>query len=236
MIDTVLFDLDGTLLPMDNDLFTRAYFKLLVAKLAPYGYDPQQLIDGIWSGTGAMIKNDGTRSNESAFWDKFASVLGEKVRRDEPIFRQFYENEFQGARQVCGFAPESREIISKLRGIGIRVALATNPIFPAVATESRMRWAGLSPEDFELYTTYENIGYCKPNPEYYRELLRRLNCRAENCLMVGNDADEDMVAEEVGMKVFLLSDCLINKSGKDVSAYPQGSFQALNAYIDLVCG
>jgi len=35
-------DLDGTLLPMDNDEFTRGYFRLLTLKLAPHGYDPKQ--------------------------------------------------------------------------------------------------------------------------------------------------------------------------------------------------
>ena len=55
-ITTVLFDLDGTLLPMDNDVFTKVYFKLLVQKLAPYGYEQQELVDAIWSGTAAMVK------------------------------------------------------------------------------------------------------------------------------------------------------------------------------------
>lgn len=48
--------------------------------------------------------------------------------------------------------------------------LATNPIFPKVATESRIRWAGLQPEDFELYTTYEKTCHCKPNPAYYTDI------------------------------------------------------------------
>lgn len=34
MIDTILFDLDGTLLPMDQDAFTEYYFKLLAGKMA----------------------------------------------------------------------------------------------------------------------------------------------------------------------------------------------------------
>ena len=41
---TVLFDLDGTLLPMDQDAFTKGYFTLLVQKLAPHGYDPAALV------------------------------------------------------------------------------------------------------------------------------------------------------------------------------------------------
>lgn len=74
MITTVLFDLDGTLLPMDQDTFTHGYFKLLAAKLAPHGYEPKQLVEAIWTGTEAMVRNDGSRTNEAAFWNKFASI------------------------------------------------------------------------------------------------------------------------------------------------------------------
>lgn len=118
---------------------------------------------------------------------------------------------------------------------GLRVALATNPIFPAVATETRIRWAGLEPEDLELYTTYENIGYCKPNPDYYREIAKRLGVQPWECLMVGNDVTEDMVAEKAGMQVFLLTDCLINKERKDISLYPRGSFLQFLDHIENHC-
>ena len=58
-ITTVLFDLDGTLLPMDMNEFIKAYFGGLARRLAPHGYEPQKLIDSIWQGTAAMVKNDG---------------------------------------------------------------------------------------------------------------------------------------------------------------------------------
>ena len=58
-ITTILFDLDGTLLPMDQDEFVRAYFKLLAKKLAGHGYDPQALLGNIWKGVEAMVKNTG---------------------------------------------------------------------------------------------------------------------------------------------------------------------------------
>ena len=227
-ITTILFDLDGTLLPMDNDEFTKGYFKLLVKKLAPYGYEPQKLIDGIWSGTAAMVKNDGTKSNEQAFWEKFSEIFGEKARTDKPLFDEFYEKEFQSAKAICGFNQKAAVAVHTIKEMGYRIALATNPIFPSTATESRISWAGFDPNDFELYTTYENIGYCKPNPEYYREIARRLGVSPEQCLMVGNDVTEDMeAAQKAGMSVFLLTDCLINKERKDISAYPRGSFEQL---------
>ncbi len=50
--------------------------------------------------------------------------------------------------------------------------------------------------------------------------------------MVDNDVNEDMVAETVGMKVFLMTDCLLNKSDKDISRYPKGGFADLLKFID----
>ena len=231
-ITTVLFDLDGTLLPMDQDIFVKTYFGLLAKKLAPHGYDPKALIDGIWKGTGAMVMNPGGKTNEEVFWDTFCALMGQHCRADEPLFQEFYENEFGGVQAVCGFTPKAAETIALVKRKGLRTALATNPIFPAIATRQRIAWAGLTPGDFEYVTTYENSSHSKPNPDYYREVLDRLGVRAEECLMVGNDVGEDMVAEKLGMKVFLLTDCVINKKGEDINRYPHGGFDALMAFIE----
>ena len=226
-INTILFDLDGTLLPMDQEKFVNGYFKMLAAKLAPYGYEPQQLINAILAGIEAMIKNDGSHLNEDAFWKRFVEIYGDKVLADKPVFEDFYKNEFQDARSFCGFNPKAAETVRSLKDKGYRVVLATNPLFPSIATESRIRWAGLEPSEFDLYTTYENTSYCKPNLDYYRDILKRIDCRPEECLMVGNDVGEDMVVEALGLQVFLLIDCLINTQKKDITAYPHGSFEQL---------
>lgn len=231
-IKVVLFDLDGTLLPMDQDAFTGDYFKRLAVKLAPYGYEPSQLIKDVWAGTAAMAKNDGSVTNEEAFWSKFAETYGDKVYGEKEIFEDFYRVEFQEVQKVCGFNAKAAEAVGYIKGKGLRVALATNPLFPTIATESRIRWAGLRPEDFELYTTYETARYCKPNPNYYRAVAEQLGVDARDCLMVGNDVKEDMIAESLGMKVFLLTDCLINKEDEDISVYPHGDFEELMQFID----
>lgn len=227
----ILFDLDGTLLPMDQEQFIKAYFGRLAAKLAPHGYEPEKLINAIWGGTAAMVKNNGSITNEQAFWDYFATVFGEDARKDEPIFADYYRTDFQQVQSACSFDARAAQTIASLKEMGFVLALATNPIFPAIATESRMRWAGLNQNDFALYTTYENSRYCKPNPDYYRDILAQLNACPEECLMVGNDVDEDMIAEALGMKVFLMTDCLLNKHNKDICAYPHGSFDELMNFV-----
>lgn len=230
-IKTILFDLDGTLLPMDQDAFVKRYFGLLAKKLAPHGYDPKALVDAIWLGTAAMVKNDGSRTNEEAFWDDFSGRFGEQAREDLPLFDEYYRTDFPKVQDSCGYDPMAAETVAKIKQMGYRVALATNPIFPAIATETRIRWAGLKPEDFELYTTYENSRYCKPNPKYYEDIVKELGVDPQECLMVGNDAVEDLAAAQLGMKVFLLTPCLLNKNGIDISAYPNGGFPQLMDYI-----
>ncbi len=233
-IKAVLFDLDGTLLPMDQDTFVKAYFGGLCRRMAPYGYEPQKLVAGIWTGTAAMVKNTGEKNNEAVFWDAFAACVGEEIREKLDEFDAFYREDFPSVQSSCGFDGRARKVVDRVKARALRPVLATNPIFPAVATEWRIRWAGLSPSDFELYTTYENSCHCKPNLDYYKDILERIGLEPHECAMVGNDVGEDMIAGTLGMKTFLLTDCLINKKNEDISVYPHGGFDALLEFIDAL--
>ena len=232
MLKAVLFDLDGTLLPMDQKIFSKDYFGRLMRRICPFGYTAETFLAAMQAGITAMVKNRGERSNEAAFWEAFAGVCGRDVLNHTPDFDRFYLEEFDEIAVSCGYNPKAAEVVRNLTTRGIRVALATNPLFPRIATQKRIAWAGLTPEDFELYTTYEDIGTCKPNPDYYREVLARLNLAPEDCLMVGNDVAEDMIAAaSAGVRGFLLTDCLINTPNADVNDYPHGGFEELEAYL-----
>ena len=233
-IKMVLFDLDGTLLPMDQEVFIKAYFGGLVRKLAPHGYDKDLLIKAIWTGTAAMVKNNGEKTNEEVFWDEFCKLCGENAKNDIPLFDEFYANDFCRVKNSCGYNEKAAQAVRKIKEMGLRVALATNPLFPATATEQRISWTDLSHEEFEYFTHYENSCYCKPNLNYYRDVMSILKVSPDECLMVGNDVGEDMIAEKLGCKVFLLTACLINKDGKDISVYPNGNFDDLMDYINTI--
>ena len=232
-IKAVLFDLDGTLLPMDQDEFVKAYLGLLGKRLAPRGYEFDKFMKVMWMGVGAMVKNDGSCTNEEAFWKVFVGAYGEQALEDKPFIDEFYRSEFNNVQKVCGYSESAIEIVELVKAKGKMAVLATNPLFPHIATENRMAWAGLEPGMFSAYTTYEDCHYCKPNPKYYLELLDRLGLKPEECIMIGNDFDEDILTTEgLGMQGFLLTDCIINKNNKDTSKYPQGDFEALRTYLE----
>ena len=144
----------------------------------------------------------------------------------------FYKNEYQQVANACGYTPEAAQCISQIHELGLRTVLATNPLFPALATHSRVRWAGLQVSDFELITTYENSSLCKPNPDYYRDIMDKLNLQPEEITMVGNDMQEDMLASAAAgiTKRYFVTDHPINRDGTPVTM-PHGALRDFPAWL-----
>ncbi len=228
-MNTVLFDLDGTLLPLDYDIFIKTYFSILTKTFSHLG-TPEKLIKAVWHGTDAMMKNDGLRLNRDVFWDAFSAVIGSDMRRFEPDFDSFYANEFSAVRDVTSPTPAANECVKELKKRGYAVVLATNPIFPKVATEARISWAGLDKTDFEYITTYEFSHFCKPNPKYFEELLQKIGKEPSDCLMVGNDVREDGASVKAGIPFYLLEGCVIDCEDRPAE-YTSGDFDALKCFI-----
>ena len=223
-MNTVLFDLDGTLLPMDVDSFTEAYCGALAKKLVPYGIDPKKMIAALWKGTGAMVQNDGSVTNEVRFWSVFEKELDIKKEDYEEILNDFYLNDFKGLEAMTTRTKYAAECVSILKEKGYRLAIATNPLFPKQATLHRIHFAGLDEKDFVLFTTYEDAHYSKPNPKYFTELLERIDAKPEECIMIGNDVQEDGAAAKAGIPCYIITDCLLHRE-EGAFDFEQGTFE-----------
>ena len=206
-IKAILFDLDGTLLPMSQAYFIKQYFKRLAAYAATIGISPEALIDGTLAGTEAMISNDGKRTNRETFWNTYFEAVGEKRADLEELLDKFYFDGFKTLKEFTEDNVLAKKIVKLARGGDRKVVLATNPVFPMQAQIERLSWIGLSSDDFDLITSYDNSNYCKPNPQYYIEICKAIGVEPENCLMIGNDEGDDMKgASLAGMTCFLVTD------------------------------
>ena len=58
-----------------------------------------------------------------------------------------------------------------------QVVIATNPLFPEIATLKRIRWAGLGDyvNKIELITHGEDFSTSKPDIAYYQEILDKID-------------------------------------------------------------
>ncbi|MFB5192307.1 HAD family hydrolase [Alicyclobacillus fastidiosus] len=211
MLTTLLFDLDGTLLPFDLDSFMSGYFERLTPHLQGYVHS-DELAPWI---LGAMRRVVESEVPHLTNMDKFRRALfdndSEKEAQIWPIFEAFYDSSFQELQDLTSPTNIAREICRTAYDKGYQLVLATNPIFPKVATQSRMCWARLEETWFKLVTTMENSHYCKPNPKYFLEILDALDLAPNECMMIGNDVQEDGVAGHVGIPTFLVTDDLIDR-------------------------
>lgn len=212
-MQNILFDLDGTLLPQDQDEFIKVYFTELTKKFGSLGYDTNMFLVGLNLGIKAMLINDGQMTNEDVFWISFTKVTNIKKEDVEEEFTNFYINDFQIAGKDVIPYPGLNEALQNLKNKGYKLFLATNPLFPKIATLSRIKWAGLNNDLFEFITTYENSHYSKPNPLYYQEILDKFNLNPNDTLMIGNDLSDDLVINKLGVSVHIVTDYLINKDG-----------------------
>lgn len=220
MIKAIFFDLDGTLLPMDEKEFTKIYLSSLAKKLIPYHYDPALLSKGVFLGLKKMVLNDGSRFNSDVFFDEFSSFFQRDTRKEIPVFLSFYQNEFKDAFIACKKSPLSREIVSFCKKNFPLTILSTNPIFPREAQCARLSFLDLADSDFDFVTDYSNSKYCKPNPNYFSFLLEKYSLKPEEVLLFGNDVIEDYAcATKLGIQVFLLNHSPIVPKG-DEKEYP----------------
>lgn len=236
MYKNVLFDLDGTLLPMDMDAFTKLYFSSLCKRFCPVlSIFPDNLVHAVWKGTAAMIKNDNSTTNKERFWKAASDECGMDLTRYIEQFDDYYLSEFIEAKRATQPTPYAKKCVELIRNNlpeDGKLIAATNPIFPEVATMRRLNWAEVSPNNFDYITVYENSGFCKPNLEYYKMICDKCGIKPEESIMIGNDVDEDMVAAELGFDTYLVTDTMINKNGKDYSSLKHGTFVEL---YDFLC-
>lgn len=231
MFRAVLFDLDGTLLPIDMDVFMKEYFRTVSAKFI-HLISPETLVNAILSGIKAMVEDsDPEKTNKEVFWSCFLSHIGLPYEIVAPVFEEFYAKDFANLKSCSSANPYARPLLNLLFENGCQVVIATNPIFPESAIVERLRWTCIDGLPYSLVTTYENMHFCKPKFKYYEEIIRYLGVDPGECLMVGNDVREDLVARKLGIKTFLVEDWLLNSNELPIETDYRGSFQDLVSFL-----
>lgn len=234
MIRAVLFDLDGTLVHYDFDRFIRAYLQALAAKVAPL-VEPQRLVRQVMESTEVMVRDlDPDKTNRQVFAEDFFPAIGVSGDVLMPVFDEFYRCDFPRLKERLGIQahPAARRMVEGLLSRGYEVVIATNPVFPLIAVEERMRWGGLDGLPYKLITSYETMHFCKPNREYFEEVLSIIGRKPGECFMVGNDVDEDLVAGVLGMKTYLVEDYLLHRGKEQNHPDFRGNFESLVHFME----
>ena len=207
MIQTLLFDLDNTLVLFDEKIF----FKQYLNRLFPFYQDlatPELLQKQLMLSTQKMLNNSGKILNAAFFLSDFSLGLNQPEKELWDRFILFYESEFDALRDIASPVAGVSDMIEKLNAQSYQLVVASNPVWPLLVQELRLDWADLNPNHFDHVTHIENTHFCKPKTEYYTEICQVLHVAPETCMMIGNDPVNDMSAGKIGMKTYLTTDWL----------------------------
>lgn len=223
-MNTVIFDLDGTLLPLDMEEFTHAYFNEMCITFHDI-IEPKQLIDHIWKATGVMVKNLEYRTNEEVFMEAFSKLIDGDLETYQKRFDKFYDEGFLKVKDKVNCLPIIKAAVNTLKEKGYNVVIATNPLFPRKAIIHRINWAGFKEEDFSYISSYESNHYCKPQIQFYEEVLKDIDKTPAECMMVGNDVEEDLVAGKLGMETYLITNHIIKRDDSEICCTYKGTYE-----------
>jgi FMN phosphatase YigB (HAD superfamily) len=230
VLNTILFDLDGTLLPMDADRFEKVYFNEMAGVFTDL-ISPKELVANIWASTKNMVANLEYRTNEEVFMEDFEKRIAGDIKTYQTRFDAFYDHEYLKAEKTVFKQPLMKKSVSLLKEKGYQVVVATNPLFPLKAIHHRIRWAGFTPEDFSYISCYEYNHYCKPQLKYYEEILENIGKKPKECLMVGNDVQEDLVAGKLGLKTFFIKDYMLHRTNEEICSDYMGSYEDFYRFV-----
>lgn len=206
MIDTILLDVDGTLLLIDTEDFLENHIKAVAKKVKDL-LSEEEVTTYFWKSTEAVIKNTNPeKTNEEVFFENLfehASVDREEMTK---LLEDFYENDFKDIERISSINEYMVDSVRILKDKGYNLVVASNPLFPGKAMLDRLEWAGLNPEDFSFIPSFEDMHYCKPEIKFFEEILEKIDKKASNCLVVGNHTEEDMIAKEIGITTYLVTD------------------------------
>ncbi|NTW28537.1 MAG: HAD family hydrolase [Coriobacteriia bacterium] len=207
MLSGILFDLDSTLLDIQLEPFLRNYFAALTPALAEILHDEAESrkgLDALMVSTQAMMQAHPGRTNRQIFNESFAKITGADLSLDHhaEILGRFYAEAFPRLQGTIGPHAGARNVVETALALGLKVAVATNPIFPRAAVLERLRWAGLEHVAFHAITSYESLHSTKPQADYFIETADMLGVDPAHCIMVGDDPLLDMPAADVGMKTY----------------------------------
>jgi FMN phosphatase YigB (HAD superfamily) len=194
MIKAILLDLDDTLIQNDMNAFFPRYMSLLASHLADVVPSDDFFRHAMDAAQVAIRSENPITTNYEEFMAHFLSKVEHEADEMEPLFADFYASRFAALSDAIRPQPAAAGLLEYLFERDNRVIVATNPLMPASAIMQRMAWgdAGAGRYPYALITTLENMHYAKPRPQYFAEILARIDVTHDQAIMVGDSWTDDI--------------------------------------------
>lgn len=202
MFHYLIFDVDQTLLKFDEDekrAFSLAFADCGVRLTAEQLCRFRDFSYEEWSRLGLDdVHTEYIQKNFHSVYRTYVSEMLKNLLSTLRIERDLEEvtEKFYSYLSLSGHVMEGAEaVLSQLKGKYV-VCIATNGLY-RVQTGRISCFSGL----FDRAFVSEQVGHIKPEKAFFESVLKELNARAEDCLMIGDSLASDVAgAKGCGIK------------------------------------
>ncbi len=192
-IKAIGFDLFNTLLTAKPNALATAVARL-VGSLQESGisFEPETFKEAHRKAALRLIKETRTKGKEThnRYWISAAlEELGQELSPEDPRIGMAVEAYFSAFFEFCDLIPGTLQMLETLK-VRYRLGLLSN-FTHAPAAKTIIQTLGLTPY-FEFIIISGEIGYCKPHPVVFNELVEKMQVEREEIVFVGDDPDADI--------------------------------------------
>lgn len=198
MLETVLFDLDGTI--YNYEIPDRIGLQALLDYACPVlGLTQEELRAKIKAANNEIIRelgrNNAAIHNRLIRYQRMLENMGKQIH---PIAMGMYHAYWDTFLSNMTLEPGILELIDYLRGRGIHVGICTN--LTSEIQFIKMERLGIW-DYFDSFTTSEECGFEKPDKNIYLYSLVKAGSSPENSIFVGDNRSFDVFGpSKIGMK------------------------------------
>lgn len=199
MIKAILFDLDNTLLVNPTRGFVTEYLRLADVFFRKH-WGEERMSDTLRHVMKALIERTSyNRTNFSIMLEAIQKTTSRSSQEIIDAWKVFFEQVYPSLQACVHPVEGAPELIQHLLESEYAIVIATNPVYPAIAIQKRLQWAGLPHQlhNYAFVSHAENTHTVKPDPAYYAELIARVGIEPDEVIVVGDDVANDMRPAEI---------------------------------------
>jgi putative hydrolase of the HAD superfamily len=191
-VDTIIFDLDQTLLDKNQSLINFANYQYDKFSLVRFIPDKRDFID-------KFIELNNIVMPKEEVYEKLIDIFNIK----KSLFTDLLDDLNNQFHMYSVGYPGLHEMLRTLKEQGYKLGVITNG--RDFYQRNKISALGIS-EYFDNIVTSGGVKIKKPDPEIFKIALKNLNSISEHCVMVGDNLKADVIpAKELGMYTVLKS-------------------------------
>ncbi|MBQ7790200.1 MAG: HAD family phosphatase [Bacilli bacterium] len=228
----IIFDMDGTLI--DSIGVWNITDQKLIEEFGNITID----LDTIQLERDTFLHSNQDSDIYVAYCEYLNKKYGFSIQNAEQLLKIRWDKSSEVLENEMDFKPDVVELISKFKGLGFTLVLATMTTQVQLDIYSKKNKKMLKQMDisqvFDLITRKEDVINKKPNPEIYNMIMQHYDARPDECLIFEDSYTGVLASKNAGIEVVNVYDKYADLDRDKINAITDYSIANYRQFIDYL--